>query len=665
MEPSADLLQEVALALRLEWVRKGFERGWRFVRVDGKRPIKKGWRTPPTERNLEAYLEYAAQGSIGLPTGADTGIIVVDCDEGADIGALDLPETVTAITGGGGRHFYFRVPEKVRIGNSTGRIAPHVDVRGEGGVVVYVGSVHPDTGKVYHWAEGLSPDEVDFAPFPEHLLPLLGGDGRPENGNADELKSEPGEEESPPRIIKVADPLAYGEKALKNACEKIASAPNGSRNSVTNTEAYGLGQITKSCGLDFEAVYTSLVEAACEAGLPADEVHATVSSGMAAGAANPRVFSSQIPVPYKEEDDGQESQPATPPDSASSQEDSRPPVLLTKGGQEMGRESGPKMRPLKLGDFYAQASKPTEWLVDDLLIMGGLSALVAKPKVGKTTLALHLAVCVATGSEFLGREVRQGSVLLLSFEESPNKLAERLNALGATDDTPIHVYCGPAPQDGIDELASLIRELKPSLVVVDTLIRFAKIKDINDYSIVTRALEPTLTLARASGSHIQLIHHAGKGENRGAESVLGSTAIHGTVDTTILMERRADGRYVSTEQRYGNDMEPTRLTFDGNTGAFSIDTNASEGDSNPLERGILAYLKDQSQPVPEDFVKKAVKGKTELFRETLRTLVDNGTVLRCGTGRRGDPYLYVLNSNPTVTDPADWQQQVGRPDMEY
>src|SRR5262249_11475049 len=56
------------------------------------------------------------------------------------------------------------------------------------------------------------------------------------------------------------------------------------------------------------------------------------------------------------------------------------------------------------------------WVVDELILTGELVFLVAPAFTGKTTLALDLAGCVATGQPFLGREVTQGRALYVTRE---------------------------------------------------------------------------------------------------------------------------------------------------------------------------------------------------------------------------------------------------------
>jgi hypothetical protein len=316
-------------------------------------------------------------------------------------------------------------------------------------------------------------------------------------------------------------------------------------------------------------------------------------------------------------------------------------------GREINLPGSLRMRPLNLDEFYAVASVPPDWLVDDMLIDGGLSVMVAKPKVGKTSLALFLVVCVANGLPFLDRDVGQGPVLLLSFEENAGKLAERLKALGATAEMPIYVYCGAAPKTAVAELKKLIAVLKPRLVVVDTLFRLTKSKDGNDYALMTEAMEPLLNLARESGSHILVVHHAVKGKRQGVESILGSTAIHGSVDTILIVDKKADGRYLSTEQRYGKDMESTRLGFDFDTGEFYIGSGENDATTS-MRRAITSYLDKQTERVTRDAIKSAVKGKSEVFNQVFAIMVDDGTVLRNGEGKSGSPYLYELNRNPSA-----------------
>ena len=100
------------------------------------------------------------KANIGMPTGRRTGLFVVDVD--FDRGGFETlaalihrhkewPDPPTVRTGGGGLHFFFSYPTGVEIRNSTGKLGPGIDVRGEGGYVLLPPSVHA-TRRVYEWA---------------------------------------------------------------------------------------------------------------------------------------------------------------------------------------------------------------------------------------------------------------------------------------------------------------------------------------------------------------------------------------------------------------------------------------------------------------------------------------------------------------------------------
>lgn len=131
----------------------------------GKHPrIKRQKAIDATEADWQKWLRAWPDMNIGILTGADTGIFVVDVDprHGGDKSLnqiLDehgeLPVTVRAITGGGGEHYVFRIPDGMTVRNSVGDekgiggIAPGIDIRGNGGLIV----VEPSTTKgAYKWS---------------------------------------------------------------------------------------------------------------------------------------------------------------------------------------------------------------------------------------------------------------------------------------------------------------------------------------------------------------------------------------------------------------------------------------------------------------------------------------------------------------------------------
>jgi putative DNA primase/helicase len=158
------------------------------------------------------------------------------------------------------------------------------------------------------------------------------------------------------------------------------------------------------------------------------------------------------------------------------------------------REERPRAASLdfiRVGDLLAEPDEAVEWIVDGLLSAGGFSAMLAKPKVGKSTLARCIALAVARGEPVLGLATTRGPVLYLALEESRRQVKAHFRALGATDEDDVHVYAARMPAEGLIELRAAVAKYQPVLVEIDTLFRATRVKDTSAYAEVTVALDPS------------------------------------------------------------------------------------------------------------------------------------------------------------------------------
>lgn len=148
----------------------------------GKHPIgslvPQGLRNADTDAGIirEWWATYP-DANIGVATGDVSGVVVLDIDLKADGEATlrnlesrfeQLPATWAVETGGGGFHFWFRMPS-ADVRNSAGTIGPGIDVRANGGYVIAPPSLHV-SGQAYHWAEAMHPKETPLADVPAWLL---------------------------------------------------------------------------------------------------------------------------------------------------------------------------------------------------------------------------------------------------------------------------------------------------------------------------------------------------------------------------------------------------------------------------------------------------------------------------------------------------------------
>jgi len=86
----------------------------------------------------------------------------------------ELPETVCAVTGSGGRHFLFQIPDGELqahpVDPETGEKLAGLDIKANGYIVV-ANSVHP-CGDTYRWVRGHKPGDLPIATMPEFLRRL-------------------------------------------------------------------------------------------------------------------------------------------------------------------------------------------------------------------------------------------------------------------------------------------------------------------------------------------------------------------------------------------------------------------------------------------------------------------------------------------------------------
>jgi hypothetical protein len=255
-------------------------KGWQVF------PLKPCQKLPATRRGLHdatgnaatlrRYFTGAHPYNIGIRTGVPSGVFVLDVDGDRGLDSLAglverhglLPPTLTSATSKG-RHYWFRALDAIPC--SASRIAPGIDIRGDGGYVVAPPSVHPD-GAIYRWV-----NDQPAVDAPEWLIKLASH--RP----AIDL---------PPAPPVASSGDKYCRAALELELRSVAEAVPGTRNHALNRASYSLHQFVAAGKLDAGEVVDRLLHAAHACGLLQDDgerqVMATIRSGARAGLQNPR-----------------------------------------------------------------------------------------------------------------------------------------------------------------------------------------------------------------------------------------------------------------------------------------------------------------------------------------------------------------------------------------
>lgn len=209
---------------------------------------------------------------------------------------------------------------------------------------------------------------------------------------------------------------------------------------------------------------------------------------------------------------------------------------------------------------------PPEWLIDGVLPEADLAMLYGQPGAGKSYIALDIAFAISTGEKWAGLETRFGSVAWIAAEAAGSLRLRtaayaRQNgmALENADLWIIDSALSLMDQEDADSLCAALKDMRPRLVIVDTLAAASGGANENSGEDMNKVLNSCREIHRTTGATVLLIHHSGKDETRGAR---GWSGIKGAMQTELLAVNHEGRRFLTvTKQRDGveGDTWPVNL----------------------------------------------------------------------------------------------------------
>lgn len=193
---------------------------------------------------------------------------------------------------------------------------------------------------------------------------------------------------------------------------------------------------------------------------------------------------------------------------------------------------------------------PPQPLIDGYLFKHSHAMLIGAPGAGKSLVGLDWAACISTGRDWYGHDVTQGPVVYVAGEAFPG-FVRRIHAWADGNDVPevwdkLHLvrdpYSIPADERQVDAVEWWRRfvdqaaELKPSMIVLDTLARVTVGLKENDASDMGMVIEQFDQIIDHVSTSVLLVHHTA----RGSGHARGSTALLGSVDSEFLVKPDAD-----------------------------------------------------------------------------------------------------------------------------
>jgi hypothetical protein len=693
-------IHETTAKAAIEYAAK---RGWHVfpARVENKSSFKAakfsgGKKWGATNRPDEVHRDFIGRNGagIGIPTGSINELWVLDADtaEGHGVDGIasikdledehgPLPETLMAQSPSGSVHWYWKLPNSgTVIKNSASQVAPGVDVRGEGGMVLAPPTVKPGKG-AYRWL-----NDAPIADAPEWLIKLATVK-KARNGytpEADDAQQDSEPEADFERIAAAIAVLPNDDldwESWNNTGLAIYRATGGSEEGFrlfdawSNKSKKGDSARTQDKWEKYHTCPPNSIGAgsifhwadeACPdyellANTPGHEVHQTV-------------------VDFIEQITAVESTPAPRPKLEHVPATSLADIIARAKAQKAGQQDGTVAPVAVREESEPQASsalkqqdtptKPSlivpqpyvckdpktlprrDWLYDYYLIRGSVSMDIAPGGTGKTNQSLVEACAMASGKALLGVQPKQRyKVWYWNLEDPADEIDRRIEAIR------IHYNLKPEDLDGylyinhgretplvlavagkncvhivkpvVDNLVAAIEQESIDVIMVDPWVSSHRVPE-NDNVAADMVLKEWGNVAGRGKCAVRLSHHTRKGDveitsesGRGASSVRDAARVFRVFNRMSKEEAEQAGiEGEGLRRRYyrtypdKQNMAPPAETSDWYY-LESISLGNSPASNNPFDQGDSVGVATRWQ-WPETTAPEVTKEGLDACREAIR-----------------------------------------------
>lgn len=315
---------------------------------------------------------------------------------------------------------------------------------------------------------------------------------------------------------------------------------------------------------------------------------------------------------------------------------------------------------------YAEMLKPRSkpiYLIDRLITERTINIFYGYPGSKKSLAVADMCMAIVSGENFLpsmpgakaiypGHKTKKGAVLWMDYENGEDLSYERFTAFGRNYKVSpgVNFFYACLPKlSTVDNrsIALLINEIKafpviPSVIVIDTLLRFAKVKDENS-SEMDRVMAAARKLVDELQVTIFLISHSNKVlGTRAGNALRGHSSIEGGADSVFRVnsDKSTDMIEIVNEKARRNPIEPfsarwtytsdplncdqlveARLYYEPYQSKNSMAAQKKQAAQDALEKRILKTL-DKLGPTSKNNLCKEVGGNRTAALSALDSLED-------------------------------------------
>lgn len=343
------------------------------------------------------------------------------------------------------------------------------------------------------------------------------------------------------------------------------------------------------------------------------------------------------------------------------------------------------VEPYKLWDIDSifELEAP-EWLIENVIPKGGSTLLYGPTNVGKSLVTLDWAFRLASGWSWMGKEVKESSVLYVYAEgghdlqlryqawvegyghTQPHKLSDNLHFIGLDEE--IHLRWSPDAEEPPEGVRRLYATVDPTVegqrqydvIIFDPAQEVWRGMNDNEAQSVAMAWRVVKDLQRMHDAAAVIVHHARKDGDtfRGATTWLDladtgfavTDEDHGLVAVTNTKNRYAEKGHGFLLRRNAINIDKVPKLFGQSSVYLSVGHRASQGGEAPEVRFTLEFLQQGPQSVAA-----IVRGLKDEFgqaaetttRRMIEAMAEQGLIEQ--TGNRG-PWRLVADKAKEVED---------------
>ena len=282
---------------------------------------------------------------------------------------------------------------------------------------------------------------------------------------------------------------------------------------------------------------------------------------------------------------------------------------------------------------------PINWIINDL-IPEGLTILAGRPKIGKSWLAMNLAIAVANGNKAIGHfDTNKTRVLYIALEDNYRRIQERMNNILNSEldkNAPNGLYFLRTNYDlpklnegGIEEIQKLIDD-DPDIkfIIIDTLgrsIADKSRKDRDSYRADYDIGSKIQGLAIKNNIALFLLHHTKKAQEENVfDEISGTTGLTGAMDTMMVLRKKNNEFKLHITGRDIKENEYS-MVFDENI--FCWNVVQDEIKTTAERKEIYDILKDFSREMKTKEIANAVGKELSNVSKLLGKMVKDGLII--------------------------------------